>query len=515
MIDVTLIQKWLEEGERIETCYLDVFKKNQANDGMTDGSEYFRKLYYHFNELDDVQINEYTKILSRFVRSKASGNTGKEVVKNFLGDCLALLINVEKRQATKQYLDKNGIMPVDNSEEQRHHEEEHLRRQQEEVIRRRNEEEERRRKAEEQRRKNDDDRRRREEARKQKAEESRREAERYEQDIDLYTTTREQYVVNKIKSKKINIPWRGALKTIFVLVMICLFFYLIGSVKACMSSKPSSPLTINRVSNMSNNENTSFADNPIAQNETDDDQDFGSPDEGLYGSLPVGTTTFVGTMNGFPIEISITKSNEGSLIGVYKNVNYNATMRLTGESLPAQAGDISFYGKVKDQDWNFDLTGDFEHITGTAYGDNKKFDIDLRRNPEKIELSEEANSKVEPSSIFIVDYKPTPRAKACKLIKVVISSHETKLYGVYEGSGTTVWWKRTAYLVVNGDNRLMIKNSQGIPMEPNSCYVSSGEKIEFVLVFPALPSGTTQFDFIESDDVDSWRFYDIRLSKAI
>ena len=44
-MDEALVQKWLEQGERIEARYLDILKKNQANSGITDGSEYFRKLY--------------------------------------------------------------------------------------------------------------------------------------------------------------------------------------------------------------------------------------------------------------------------------------------------------------------------------------------------------------------------------------------------------------------------------------------------------------------------------------
>lgn len=115
--------------------------------------------------------------------------------------------------------------------------------------------------------------------------------------------------------------------------------------------------------------------------EDEADQFEGVGEEGLFGSLPVGTTEYTGDMDGYPIEFSITKSEDmGNIKAVYKNVKYGTTMELTGESLPADGGNISFFGKDgKSNDWNFSLSGDANNITGTAYGDNKKFKVTLHK----------------------------------------------------------------------------------------------------------------------------------------
>lgn len=60
---------------------------------------------------------------------------------------------------------------------------------------------------------------------------------------------------------------------------------------------------------------------------------------------------------GFPIESSIIENdNMGSIEAVYKNLKYGTIMNLDGESLPAQAGDITIYGRDGDIEWFFNLT---------------------------------------------------------------------------------------------------------------------------------------------------------------
>ena len=116
-----------------------------------------------------------------------------------------------------------------------------------------------------------------------------------------------------------------------------------------------------------------------SQEEADgmDMEGYGS--EGLLGSLPNGTTEYVGEMAGFPIEFTITKSEEG-LRAKYKNVKFSATMQLEGESLPAQGGNISFYGDDSaGKKWFFELEGNADHITGTAQGDGKEFPVILNK----------------------------------------------------------------------------------------------------------------------------------------
>lgn len=523
-MDEALVQKWLEQGERIEARYLDILKKNQANSGITDGSEYFRKLYYHFDELDDAQVNEATTIINSFQRGKASGDEGKETVKNFLGSCLTLLVGEENRKELKSYLVKNGLMPVDNSEELRRHEEERrkererrLREQEEERRRRQEEEDRRRQEGEDHRRQEEEDRRRqRDEERQRRAEESRRETEKYEYDIDRFTEEREQYVVDKMKKKKFNIPWKSVGKIFLILILIYLLFMGIGSLKSCISSSRSST-PVSQVTETTNSNNGNDG-NATADTSAEDDQDFGSPDDGLYGSLPEGSTEYVGDMNGYPIEFVITKlSNAGTLKAEYKNVNYQTTMTLEGESLPAQAGDISFYGKENNRDWFFNLSGDADNITGTAQGDNKEFKIVLHRKGAGNVSENTDNTETAGKILEILSYNPTPQAKKCKLIKVEANESSTKIYGEYSSdtSGSTVWWNRTAYIVAEDGRQLKVQSSQGIPLAPDKYTFSSAGTVSFVITFPALPAGTTQFDFIESEDADSWRFYDIKLSNAI
>lgn len=104
------------------------------------------------------------------------------------------------------------------------------------------------------------------------------------------------------------------------------------------------------------------------------------PGEGLLGSIPNGTTKYTGDMAGFPIEFTITKNDEkGTLYANYKNVRYSTEMRMEGESLPAQSGDITFWGKENGRSWYFTLTGDVNNISGKAEGDGKEMGVRLHR----------------------------------------------------------------------------------------------------------------------------------------
>ena len=114
--------------------------------------------------------------------------------------------------------------------------------------------------------------------------------------------------------------------------------------------------------------------------EEEDDQFEGVGEEGLYGCLPEGTTEFAGDMEGYPIEFSITKSADmGNIKATYKNVKYGTVMELTGESLPADGGDINFYGKDGNTDWIFALSGDCENVTGIAKSSDIQLSITLHK----------------------------------------------------------------------------------------------------------------------------------------
>lgn len=126
-----------------------------------------------------------------------------------------------------------------------------------------------------------------------------------------------------------------------------------------------------------NKETDEFADEST---EKDNDQFDGYAEEGLLGCLPEGTIEYEGDMDGFPIEFTIIKKSASEISGIYKNVKYGTTMKLSGESLPAMGGDISFYGTDNGNQWTFNLTGTCDNITGTAQStDGKEMKITLRK----------------------------------------------------------------------------------------------------------------------------------------
>ena len=111
----------------------------------------------------------------------------------------------------------------------------------------------------------------------------------------------------------------------------------------------------------------------------EDDQFGGEEEEGLFGCLPQGTTTFEGDMDGFPIEFNITKSEVDEIIAMFKNVNSGTVMRMTGESLPAMGGCIDFIGKDGNDEWDFYLCGDCDNVSGTATCGEKQLQVNLHK----------------------------------------------------------------------------------------------------------------------------------------
>jgi len=128
-----------------------------------------------------------------------------------------------------------------------------------------------------------------------------------------------------------------------------------------------------------NEEQTSSDESGDIVYEEEDDQFEGYGEEGLLGSLPNGTTEYEGDMEGFPIEFTIVKNEASDINGVYKNVKYGTTMNLTGESLPADGGNISFFGKDGNTDWVFNLSGDVDNITGTAQSGDTELKLTLHK----------------------------------------------------------------------------------------------------------------------------------------
>lgn len=115
----------------------------------------------------------------------------------------------------------------------------------------------------------------------------------------------------------------------------------------------------------------------LGEDETGQFKGYG--EEGLFGSLPDGTIVYEGDMEGYPIEFIITKTGVGDVTGLFKNIEYGTAMSLSGESLPSQGGDVSFYGKDSDADWVFNLTGNVDNVTGTAVSGETELKLTLHR----------------------------------------------------------------------------------------------------------------------------------------
>lgn len=129
----------------------------------------------------------------------------------------------------------------------------------------------------------------------------------------------------------------------------------------------------------------SNSDSFAASNSNDDpgmeDDMEGYGTYGLMAALPQGTIVYTGDMGGYPIEFTITNNpKNGELSAIYKNVNYGTTMKMFGESLPADDGAISFLGEENGRQWRFELDGDANNINGTAFGSNNwQFTVKLKR----------------------------------------------------------------------------------------------------------------------------------------
>ena len=155
--------------------------------------------------------------------------------------------------------------------------------------------------------------------------------------------------------------------------------------------------TIQMATEMPQGANEAYVENETTDEAFDeevDDQFEGYGEEGLFGSLPEGTTAFVGDMNGFPIEFNITKNTETfETIGMYKNVNSGTIMRMTGESLPVRkdAGAYVYAGTVLEE-------GELEICVKKALGSGR-YDKIIHM----IEESEKLKSSTETRAAHLAD----------------------------------------------------------------------------------------------------------------
>ena len=95
-----------------------------------------------------------------------------------------------------------------------------------------------------------------------------------------------------------------------------------------------------------------------------------------------------------------------------------------------------------------------------------------------------------------------------KIKRVQITSTQTIIdfeYSNYENSIDRISISSKAYLTIDYSTKYYLIRSEGLPVFLSSQY----DKVEFRLIFPALPKNTTKFDFREINGL--WNFFEIRL----
>lgn len=107
------------------------------------------------------------------------------------------------------------------------------------------------------------------------------------------------------------------------------------------------------------------------------------------------------------------------------------------------------------------------------------------------------------------------RNKGLKIKRVQITFAQTIIDLEYDnsinGSGWITISPNTYIVSYNTGKKYTMVMAEGIPIEPRKYNLTSlYEKIQFRLIFPALPKSTTQFNLIESEN-SSWKFYGIKL----
>ena len=105
--------------------------------------------------------------------------------------------------------------------------------------------------------------------------------------------------------------------------------------------------------------------------------------------------------------------------------------------------------------------------------------------------------------------------KGLKIKRVQITLAQTIIDLEYDNSINNSEWitiSPNTYIVsYNTGKKYTMTMAEGIPIEPRKYNLTSQyEKVQFRLIFPALPKNTTQFNLIESEN-SSWKFYGIKL----
>jgi hypothetical protein len=100
------------------------------------------------------------------------------------------------------------------------------------------------------------------------------------------------------------------------------------------------------------------------------------------------------------------------------------------------------------------------------------------------------------------------------IMKVVMSAEKTEIFLKVENriSGGNFCADSKIFIVYPDGTRSMLISSNGIPVCPDTYkFKSSGEQLDFVLIFPPLKKGSVSFNLIEDCNDNCFSFYGIIL----
>ena len=112
-----------------------------------------------------------------------------------------------------------------------------------------------------------------------------------------------------------------------------------------------------------------------------------------------------------------------------------------------------------------------------------------------------------------VPYTTTERNKKLRITNVECSPTATKVSFEYRtGTIERLDIAPTTYIMTESGKKLQIIKADGIPYSPQKLTVNPNKSVTFSLTFPPLPTGTKQFDLIESP-TSSWQFFRIKVKQ--
>lgn len=111
------------------------------------------------------------------------------------------------------------------------------------------------------------------------------------------------------------------------------------------------------------------------------------------------------------------------------------------------------------------------------------------------------------------EYSTLSENKGLELTEVEITNSQTVLWFTYTNHYDSNGWanidRETKIVAYPSGKSLSLTKSKGLPIAPSRHNFSRrGEQLRFSLTFPALPQGTTKFNFIENHS-STWKLFDI------